>query len=78
MRHDSALGISMNNLFPLCQRFEVHSHEGNMSNMVTNADKQLNIQRQVCAWQVCVYVCLAAGFRLTLKYCNLYNDSGLG
>lgn len=56
------------------QRFEVHSHEGNMSNMATDTDKQLNIQRQVdCS--ACVCVCCKVEVPLT--YCDVYNVSSL-
>ena len=52
MRPNTTPGISINILFPVCifltsQKFEVHSHEGSMSNMITNTDKQLNIHGKV-------------------------------
>ncbi len=66
---------------------------GSMSNMVTNTDKQLNIQSKVDpgnqGLQICLCMCsmkcsdvsktekIAARLSHTIKYCNLYNVSGL-
>ena len=69
MRLNNVLGISMYILFSgmyffflTSQKFEVHSHEGSMSNMITNTDEQLNIQRKVdpgnLGSQICVCVCV--------------------
>ena len=62
MRLNSPVGISNNILFLVCifltsQKFEVHSHEGSMSNMVTNTDKQQNIQREVDPGNLGLQIC---------------------
>lgn len=42
--------------FLTSQKFEMHSHEGSMSNMVTNTDKQLDNQRKPgVAHVLCIY-----------------------
>lgn len=51
----------------------MHSHEGNMSNMATDTDKQLNIQRQVDR-----RACVCCEFQIPLTYCDVYNVSSLG
>lgn len=85
IRLSSILGISINILFLVCyffltsQKFEVHSHEGSMSNMVTNTDKQLNIQRKVDPGNLGLQICLARecvewSVRMKAKYRNLLQD----
>lgn len=56
------------------QKFEVHSYEGNMSNMATDTDEQLNIQRQVDRR---AHVCVCCELEVPLTYCDVYNVSSL-
>ena len=66
--------------FLTSQKFEVHSHEGSMSNMITNTDEQLNIQRKVdpgnlgsqiclCVCVLCVCVCVCVCVRVCVCMC---------
>lgn len=72
--------------FLTSQKFEVHSYEGSMSNMVTNTDKQLNIQKkvdpgnlglQICFACVCVCVCWMDYADVDSKHWNLLQDFDL-
>ena len=72
--------------FSTGQKFEVHSHEGSMSNMVTDTDKQLDIRRKVDPGKkgvvdlFCICVCVCVYNRISfnlLKFYHLYKMRSL-